>query len=105
MELQDTQLKIYDKQLKKLQQIADYANRSIDAVIDDMITTFCFMPAVVTSDMEDFCIKQITESEKLSVSNQSGLTKEKIYYYNRVKYFLDQVYMAQKEYIKSIEEK
>lgn len=104
MEQQEITLKLYDKQIKKLKQIADYSQRSVDEVLSDIIQTFCFMPTIVTGDLEDYCIQQVEKYENLDKSRQSTLTQERIKYFNRIRYFADQVYMSQTDLIKKIEE-
>lgn len=89
-------LDLDEKNVESVKRIAKHLNRSESTVLDDLIATFCNMPAIATSDLEEFCIKQLEKCDNEDKHRKSSFTEERIKTYQRVLFFVDSAYKAQK---------
>lgn len=102
--MKELKIELEEKNIKKLNQIAESSNRSVDAVVDDLVKTFCFIPTIVAGDLEEYFLLQQDKLETVDKHRKSSLTEERQNSYNRMRYFIDMVYEAQAKQIKKIEE-
>lgn len=89
-------LDLDEKNVEYVKRMGKFMKRSESAVLDDLITTFCNMPAIASSDLEEFCIKQLEKCDNDDKHRKSSFTEERIKTFQRVLYFVDTAYKAQK---------
>lgn len=103
--MEKLEINLDEKYAKKIKQIAEYSQRDVSAVVEDLIKTFCILPVIVSSDLEEFCIKQLERCDSVDQHRKSTFTDERIKSYERIRYFIDLIYNTQINLIKQYENK
>lgn len=102
--MKELTIKTDEKNIKKLNQLAEYSKRSIDEVISDIFDTLCFMPNIVACEILEYLILQAGKCNENDQSRLSPFTEQRIKTYNKIGFLLKLLYNTQTSLIQKIEE-
>lgn len=94
------QITIDEDCVQAVKQIAVQKKVDESLIYEDLVTTFCKMPIIVSCDLDDFCIKQIAKCDENDTHRKSSFTAERLSSYQRIQFFIEMVYNSQNELLK-----
>lgn len=97
-------IEINEECSKILKPIVEFTKQEPSTIVEDLIQTFCDIPFIVASDLDEFCITKTDECDKVDPHRKLTFTDERIKKYSRIQFFTEIIYKSQAEQLKKLKE-